>query len=160
MNERREQMSHKYARYEKPEDMPVSEYLKQNDLEHLKNYITADYVADELIKLYKLKPVGYRNLYEFHNHFRGTDLVTLDPNFYDEGIIIGRGTKNKELVSCGDLVFTYKNIEYNSIWNLINKNGWETLKDWKNIEWIEVRSWVLVQNGNLIKEIDNLMGEF
>jgi len=160
MNERREQMSHKYARYEKPEDMPVSEYLKHNGLEYFKNYITTDYVADRVIKLYKLKPVGYRNLYEFDQHFNNTGLVTLDPNFYDEGIIIGRGTRNKELVSCGDLVFTYKNIEYNSIWNLINKNGWETLKDWKNIEWIEVRSWVLVQNGNLIKEIDNLMGEF
>ena len=139
--------------------MLISEYLKENDLEHLKNYITTDYVADELIKLYKLRPVGYRKLYEFHNHFNGTDLVTLDPNFYDEGIIIGRGTKNKELVSCGDLVFTYKKVEYNSIWNCINKNGWEILKDWKDIEWIEVRSWILVQNGNLIKEIDNLMGE-
>jgi len=63
------------------------------------------------------------------------------------------------LVSCGDLVFTYKKVEYNSIWNCINKNGWEILKDWKDFEWIEVRSWILVQNGNLIKEIDNLMGE-
>ena len=31
--------------------MLISEYLKENDLEHLKNYITTDYVADELIKL-------------------------------------------------------------------------------------------------------------
>tara|TARA_R100000329_G_scaffold149608_1_gene140563 strand:+ start:550 stop:972 length:423 start_codon:yes stop_codon:yes gene_type:complete len=139
--------------------MLISEYLKQNDLEHLKNYITADYVADELIKLYKLRPTKYRKLYEFHHHFNDTDLVTLDPNFYDEGIIIGRGTRNKELVSCGNLVFKYKNVEYNSIWNCIDKNGWEILKDWENIEWIEVRSWILVQNGNLIREIDNLMGE-
>jgi len=53
----------------------------------------------------------------------------------------------------------YKNKEYHSMWNLLNEQGWESLKDWKEFEWLEVRSWVLVQNGEFLREIDSLMRE-
>ena len=139
--------------------MITNEYLEENGLEHMSEHITYDYILDRIMKIMKLKTIGGRNLYEFHHHFNDSDLVTINPNFYDEGIVLGRGTRNKELVSCGDLRVVYKNKEYHSMWNLLNTNGWESLKDWKDFEWLEVRSWVLVQNGEFLREIDNLMRE-
>ena len=139
--------------------MITNEYLEENGLEHMSEHITYDYILDRIMKIMKLKTIGGRNLYEFHHHFNDSDLVTINPNFYDEGIVLGRGTRNKELVSCGDLRVVYKNKEYHSMWNLLDTNGWESLKDWKDFEWLEVRSWVLVQNGEFLREIDNLMRE-
>ena len=139
--------------------MITNEYLEENGLEHMSEHITYDYILDRIMKIMKLKTIGGRNLYEFHHHFNDSDLVTINPNFYDEGIVLGRGTRNKELVSCGDLRVVYKNKEYHSMWNLLDTNGWESLKDWKDFEWLEVRSWVLVQNGEFLREVDNLMRE-
>ena len=139
--------------------MITNEYLEENGLEHMSEHITYDYILDRIMKIMKLKTIGGRNLYEFHPHFNNSDLVTINPNFYDEGIVLGRGIRNKELVSCGDLRVVYKNKEYHSMWNLLNDNGWEALKDWKDFEWLEVRSWVLVQNGEFLREVDNLMRE-
>ena len=136
-----------------------NEDLEELGLGHLSDDITYDYILDRILQIMKLKPLGGRNLYEFHPHFNNSDLVTINPNFYDEGIVLGRGNRNKELLSCGDLRVAYKNKEYHSMWNLLNTNGWESLKDWKDFEWLEVRSWVLVQNGEFLREIDSLMRE-
>tara|TARA_R100001510_G_C7596214_1_gene164242 strand:+ start:299 stop:718 length:420 start_codon:yes stop_codon:yes gene_type:complete len=134
-----------------------NEDLEELGLGHLSDDITYDYILDRILQIMKLKPLGGRNLYEFHPRFNDSDLVLLNPNFYDEGIVLGRGIRNKELISCGDLKVAYKEQEYHNMWNLINSYGWEVLKDWNEFEWMEVRSWVLVQNGEYLREIDNLM---
>ena len=137
----------------------LKEYIEKNNLEKVKDYIHQPRHVNKVLSVLKLKgQENYKKLYEVHHTFNEIPYVIIEPNFYEDGWIIGR-KKNKVLMASGQVKCIFRNKTYNSMYFLFQDHGNEVFEKWDEIEWLEVKSWILAEDNMLIREIDNLMGE-
>ena len=113
------------------------------------------------LKILGWKLIGEKYLDYLHSEFNNIDIVCTNPNFYKDGHIIAQSRKSL-VISSGFIKFDYPldNSEerqaYTSFYPFFMDNGWEVIGNLRQIDWKEVKDWLIVtkKEGKLLAQFN------
>ena len=124
--------------------MRRSEFIEKYkiDEEHEEWFLSSRAFNNDL-KVLGWKAIEPKPLYEYHSEFNELDIICTNPNFYNDGSIIGDSRKSMIMAS-GIFRLKYRDKIYTDLYEFLKEEGIEVLNNLNEITWIETMDWIIV----------------
>lgn len=123
--------------------MRLSKFLSEYSIDEEAEHFLPTKIFESDLKQSGWKVKESLCLSNFHKNFNELKVICTNPNFYNDGQIIGESRKSI-IQASGHPIIKYNNREYWDIGQLVRVNGDTAIAEMDKWEWIQSSDWIVV----------------